>query len=46
MALKAKSVHAEKVDDAVFKIDTSEHKKIPFEELEKMLNELNPSSSQ
>jgi hypothetical protein len=43
MAFKAKSVNAEKLDAQVFKV-SDDHKKIPFEELEKILTELIPVS--
>jgi hypothetical protein len=47
MHLVAKSVVAQKVDDAVFTIpaDTAQYKKIVFTELEKILKELNPDSN-
>lgn len=46
MHLKAKSVLAQKVDDSVFALpaDSTEYKKIVFSELEKILQELNPSN--
>jgi hypothetical protein len=44
MHLKAKSVLAQKVDDAAFDIP-DDHKKISFAELEKILQELNPGSN-
>jgi hypothetical protein len=44
MHLKAKSVTAQKVDDSVFMI-SNEYKKIPFAELEKILQELNHASN-
>ena len=46
MHLKAKSVLAQKVDDAIFALpaDSSEYKKIAFPELEKILQELNPGN--
>lgn len=46
MHLKAKSVLAQEMDDATFKLpaDSSEYKKIVFAELEKILEELNPGS--
>lgn len=44
MAIKAKTVRAEDINDSVFQVDTNDHKKIPLSELEKMLDELNPSS--
>jgi len=44
MHLKAKQVLAQKIDDKVFQI-SDDHKKIPFAELEKILQELNPSSN-
>ena len=45
MHLRAKSVLSQKVDDDVFKLpaDSTEYKKIEFPELEKILQELNPS---
>ena len=44
MHLKAKQVTPKEMDDAEFKI-TSDYKMIPFEELEKILIELNPSGN-
>ncbi len=44
MHLKAKSVLAQKIDDNTFDV-SSDHKKIPFAELEKILQELNPASN-
>lgn len=44
MHLKAKSVLAQQVEDTAFDIP-EDHKKIPFAELEKILQELNPSSN-
>lgn len=41
MHLKAKSVLDQNVDSSIFEI-TDDHKKIPFAELEKILQELNP----
>jgi hypothetical protein len=45
MHLKAKSVLAQKIDDATFSTpaDSTEYKITPFSELEKILQELNPS---
>ncbi|MEK6615468.1 MAG: hypothetical protein AABZ32_05065 [Bacteroidota bacterium] len=43
MHLKAKTVLAQKIDDSIFTI-SDDHKKIPFAELEKILQELNPVS--
>lgn len=44
MHLKAKSVLAQKIDDNAFDV-SDDHKKIPFAELEKILQELNPVSN-
>jgi hypothetical protein len=44
MHLKAKSVLVQKIEDTAFDIP-DDHKKIPFAELEKILQELNPASN-
>lgn len=44
MHLKAKQVLVQKIDDSAFQI-SDDHKKIPFSELEKILQELNPVSN-
>ncbi len=44
MHLKAKSVIADKIDDSIFNV-SADYKRIPFEELEKILEEINPASN-
>ncbi|MBI4946391.1 MAG: hypothetical protein HY840_08325 [Bacteroidetes bacterium] len=44
MHLKAKSVFSQTIDDTAFNIP-EDHKKIPFAELEKILQELNPAAN-
>ncbi|MFI5163762.1 MAG: hypothetical protein ACHQHP_00785 [Bacteroidia bacterium] len=44
MHLKAKAVLQQKIDDTIFEA-AADNKKIPFSELEKILQELNPSSN-
>jgi len=45
MHLKAKTVVAQKIEDNAFDVSDSDYKKIPFAELEKILQELNPVSN-
>ncbi|MBI3501809.1 MAG: hypothetical protein HY063_08440 [Bacteroidetes bacterium] len=45
MHLKAKQVLAQKVEDSAFEVSQNDYKKIPFSELEKILQELNPASN-
>ncbi len=45
MHLKAKAVVAQQVEDNAFDVSESDYKKIPFNELEKILQELNPVSN-
>lgn len=45
MHLKAMTVVAQKIEDNAFDVSESDYKKIPFAELEKILQELNPVSN-
>lgn len=45
MHLKAKQVLAQKIDDSAFSVSDGDYKKISFDELEKILVELNPSGN-
>ena len=45
MHLKAMTVVAQKIEDNAFDVSESDYKKIPFNKLEKILQELNPVSN-